>query len=107
MESLDNFFLKMQDERVWNTMEYGWLPLVLVDKSRSPTSEFKSKQEWNILDNEGSKANTKALYCIFNGISHNEFHKIIATCKYAKEDWGIVLVTQEDTSIVKSSKLQS
>ena len=46
-------------------VEYGWLPLVLVDKNGSPSNELKPKQDWNRLDNEGSEANAKTLYYMY------------------------------------------
>lgn len=65
-------------------MEYGWLTLILVVENGISIYETKSKQEEDKLDNEGSEANAKTLYCIFNGVSDDEFSRI--TCKYAKED---------------------
>lgn len=46
--------------------------------------ELKPKSEWDILDNEGSETNARALYNIFNGVSLDKFCKI-ATYKRAKE----------------------
>ena len=63
-------------------MEYG-APLKLGLNGKS-TSEFKSKQEWDKLNNEESKANAQALISIFNGVCPNKYRKI-ANCTYAKE----------------------
>lgn len=53
------------------------------------TSELKPKQEWEKLDNEGSKANVKVLFSIFNGVCPDEFCSI-ANCTCAKEAWDIL-----------------
>lgn len=53
------------------------------------TGELKPKQEWDKLDNEGSKANVKVFICIFNGVCHDEFCRI-ANCTCAKEAWDIL-----------------
>ena len=55
----------MQGERNWNTMEYAWLPPVLVDKNGS-SSSILPKKKWNKLDNEGSETNVIALCYIFS-----------------------------------------
>ncbi|KAL6315963.1 hypothetical protein AAG906_014888 [Vitis piasezkii] len=53
------------------------------------------------IDNEGSKANARALFSIFNGACPNEFPKI-ANCKRAKEAWEILQVTHEVRKILRS-----
>ena len=53
------------------------------------------------VDNEGSEANTRALFNIFNGVYSNR----IANCKGAKEAWDILQVTHEGMSTIKISKL--
>ena len=70
------FFLKIHGERVWNTVEYGWLPLISIDTNSTSIGELKPKKK---LDDEGSEANAKSLYYIFNGVNSNESRKI-ATC---------------------------
>ena len=69
------------------------------------TVELKPKQEWDELYNDGSEANARALFSIFNRVSPNEFQKI-ANCTCAKEVEDILKVTHEGTSIVKVPKLQ-
>ena len=51
------FFLKMQGERVWNSIEYGWGPPLILDAQGRSTGELKPKHEWDKVDNEGSEAN--------------------------------------------------
>ena len=86
-------------------MEYGWGSSLKLDVTGRSTGELKPKQEWDKLDNEGSEANARALFSIFNGASPHEFRRI-GTCKRAKETWDILQVTHEGTSVVKLSKLQ-
>ena len=39
------FFLIMQGERVWNSVEYGWGPPLILDAQGKSTRELKSKHE--------------------------------------------------------------
>lgn len=57
------------------------------------------------LDNEGSEANARALFSIFNGVCPNKFIKI-ANSTHAKETWNMLQVTHEGTYAMKLSKLQ-
>lgn len=68
---------------------YGWGPPLKLDVNGTSTSELKPKEEWDKLDNEGSKANIKVLFSIFNGVSPDEFCRI-ANCTCAKEAWDIL-----------------
>lgn len=60
------FFLKMQGERVWDTVEYGWGPSLIIDAQGISTGELKPKHEQDKADNEGSEADAKTLFSIFN-----------------------------------------
>ena len=82
-------FLKMQGERVWNSVEYGWGPLFILDAQGRSIRELKSKHEWDKADNEGSKANAKTLFSIFNKVCPYQIRRI-ANCKHAKETWNIL-----------------
>ena len=50
-------FLKSIDERVWNSVEYGW------EKPTTPVSEWQTSQK------EAAAFNSKAMNAIFNAIS--------------------------------------
>ena len=50
-------FLKSIDERVWNSVEYGW------EKPTTPISEWQTSQK------EVAAFNSKAMNAIFNAIS--------------------------------------
>ena len=78
------FFLKMKGEKVWNLVEYGWGPLLILDAQGRSTGELKSKNECDKINNEGSKANVRLLFSIFNGVCPNKLC-MIANCKCAKE----------------------
>ena len=54
-------FLKSIDERVWNSVEYGW------EKSTTLVSERQTSQK------EAATFNRKAMNAIFNAISMEEF----------------------------------
>ena len=57
-------FLKSIDERVWNSVEYGW------KKPTTPVSEWQTSQK------EAIAFNSKAMNAIFNAISMEEFKRI-------------------------------
>ena len=99
------YFLKMQSEKVWNAVEFGWSPPKVLDREGRPTNVIKPKLEWDRGDNEASENNARAMYSIFNAISTDEFRRI-ATCTSAKEAWDILQVTHKGTNAVKVSKLQ-
>ena len=99
------YFLKMQSEKVWNVVEFGWSPLKVLDREGRSTNVVKPKLEWDRSENEASENNARVMYSIFNAISMNEFCRI-ATCNLAKEAWDILQVTHEGTNVVKMSKLQ-
>ena len=94
------FFIKMQCEWVWNSVEYGWGPPLKLDINGNSTSELKPKNEWDRCENEANEANARAIFSIFNGVSPDEF-KRIANYTRAKDAWEILKVTHEGTSIVK------
>ncbi|RVW79773.1 hypothetical protein CK203_058214 [Vitis vinifera] len=99
------YFLKMESEKVWNAVEFGWSPPKVLDKEGRPINIIKPKLEWDRGDNEASENNVRAMYSIFNAIRTDEFHGI-ATCTSAKKAWDILQVTHEGTNAVKVSKLQ-
>ena len=39
------FFLKMKGERVWNSIEYGWGPPLILDTQGRSIGELKPKKE--------------------------------------------------------------
>ena len=57
-------FLKLIDERVWNSVEYGW------EKSTTPISEWQTSQK------EAAAFNSKTMNAIFNVVSMEEFKRI-------------------------------
>ena len=78
------FFLKMQGKKIWNLVEYGQGPPLILDAKGRSTNELKPKNEWDKANNEGIEANVRALFSIFNGVYPNEFCKI-TNCKHTKE----------------------
>ena len=57
-------FLKSIDERVWNSVEYGW------EKPTTPVSEWQTSQK------EATAFNSKAMNAIFNVVSMEEFKRV-------------------------------
>ena len=41
------YFLKMQSEKVWNAVEFGWSPPKVLDREGRPTNVIKPKLEWD------------------------------------------------------------
>ena len=85
-------FLKSINERVWNSIEYGWeKPTTLV--SEQQTSE------------RSSRFNSKAINAIFIAVSMEEF-KRISNAEVAHTAWNILQTVHEGIKAVKISKLQ-
>ena len=86
-------FLKSIDERVWNSVEYGW------EKPTTPVSE------WQISQKEATAFNSKAMNAIFKIVSMKEF-KRISNVEIAHTAWNILQIVHEGTKAVKINKLQ-
>ena len=86
-------FLKSIDERVWNSVEYGWKKL----------TTFVS--EWSNSQKEVSAFNSKAMNAIFNAISMEEF-KGISNVEVTYTTWNILQTVQEGITVIKINKLQ-
>ena len=82
------YFLKIQSEKVWNAIEFGWFPPKVLDREGRP-NVIKPKLEWVRGENEASENNARAMCAIFNAIRIDEFRRI-ATCTSAKEAWDIL-----------------
>ena len=86
-------FLKSIDERVWNSVEYGW------NKSTTSVSE------WLTFQKEAAIFNKKVMNAIFNVVSMEEF-KRISNVEVAHTAWNIIQTVHEGTKAVKINKLQ-
>ena len=85
-------FLKSIDERVWNSIEYGWeKPTTLVN-------------EWQTFQKEAAAFNSKAMNAIFNAVSMEEF-KRISNVKVAHTAWNILQTVYEGIKSIKINKL--
>ena len=82
-------FLKSIDERVWNSVEYGW------EKPTTPVSEWQTSQK------EADAFNSKAM----NAVSMEKF-KRISNVEVAHTAWNILQTVHEGTKAVKINKLQ-
>ena len=86
-------FLKLIDERVWNSVEYGW------EKPTTPVSEWQTSQK------EATVFNSKVMNAIFNVVSIEEF-KRISNVEVAHTVWNILQTVHEGIKAVKINKLQ-
>ena len=86
-------FLKYIDERVWNSIEYGW------DKPITPVSEWETSQK------EAATFSSKTMNAIFNAVYMEEF-KRISNVEVAYTAWNILQTMHEVTKAVKINKLQ-
>ena len=86
-------FLKSIDERVQNSVKYGW------EKPTTPVSECQTSQE------EAATFNSKVMNAIFNAVSMEEF-KRISNIEVAHTAWNILHTVHEGTKAVKINKLQ-
>ena len=85
-------FLKSIDERVWNSVEYGW------EKPTTPVSE------WQASHKEAAAFNSKAMNTIVNAVSMEEF-KRISNFEVAHTAWNILQTVHEGIKAVKINKL--
>ena len=85
-------FLKSTNERVWNSVEYGW------EKPTTPVSEWSTSQK------EATILNSKAMNAIFNAIFMEEFWRI-SNVEVAHTAWKILQAVHEGTKAVKINKL--
>ena len=86
-------FLKSIDERVWNSVEYGW------KKPTTPVSEWLTSQKETVT------FNSKAMNAIFNTVSIEEF-KRISNVEVVHTAWNILQTMHEGTKAIKINKLQ-
>ncbi|CAM8909317.1 unnamed protein product [Rhodiola kirilowii] len=96
-------FLKSQDESVWEAIENGWTPPVVTkDNEVSPLT----KDKWTDAQKMAEAANSKAMNAIFSGVNGKNF-KMIFNCEIAKKAWDILRITQEGTTKVKISRMET
>jgi uncharacterized protein (UPF0335 family) len=98
-------YLKSIDSKTWKVVMKGWEHSVALDKDGNKTTVLKSEDEWTLPEDELSLANSKALNALFNGVDKNMF-RLIKKCDVAKDAWDILRTAHEDTSKVKSSRIQ-
>ena len=95
-------FLISVDEKVWQSVEFGWThPTEVVDTITVP----KPRNKWTKDENERSSHNWKGINALFNSLNQTEFSRVSA-CETAKEIWDTLKTTHEGTSLVKIQKLQ-
>ena len=85
--------LKSIDERVWNSVEYGWEKLTTL------------VSEWQTSQKEAAAFNSKDMNCIFNAVSMEEF-KRISNVEVAHTAWNILQTVHEGIKAIKINKLQ-
>ena len=87
-------FLESIDERVWNSVEYGW------EKPTTPISEWQTSQK------EAAAFNSKAINAIFNAISMEEL-KRISNVEVVHTAWNILQTVHIGTKAVKITNCSS
>ena len=85
--------MKSMDERVWNSVQYGW------EKPTTPVSK------WSMSQKEATAFNSKAMNAIFSYISMEDFRRI-SNVVVAHTVWKILQIVHEITKAVKINKLQ-
>ena len=85
-------FLKSIDERVWNSVEYGW------EKPTTPISE------WSVSQKEATAFNSKVMNATFNAVPMEEFRRI-SNVEVAHTAWKILQTMHDGTKVVKINKL--
>ena len=85
-------FLKSIDERVWNSIEYGW------EKPTTPVSEWQTSQK------ETAAFSSKVMNDTFNAVSMEEFKRIL-NVEIAHTAWNILQAVYEGIKVVKINKL--
>ena len=86
-------FLKSIDERVWNSVEYGW------EKPITPINK------WSTFQKEATVLNSKVMNAIFNVVFMEEF-KRMSNVEVAHTAWNILQTVHKGTKAVKINKLQ-
>ena len=86
-------FLKSIDERVWNSVDYGW------EKPTTPVSEWQTSQK------EEAVFNSKVMNAIFNVVFMEKF-KRISNVEIAHTARNILQTVHEGTKTDKINKLQ-
>ena len=86
-------FLKSINERVWNSVEYGW------EKPITPINE------WSTFQKEATVLNSKVMNAIFNVVFMEEF-KRMSNVEVAHTAWNILQTVHKGTKAVKINKLQ-
>ena len=86
-------FPKSINERVWNSVEYGW------EKLTTPVSEWQTSQK------EAATFNSKDMNAIFNVVSMEVF-KRISNVEVAYTAQNILQTVHEGTKAIKIKKLQ-
>ena len=85
-------FLKSIDERVWNSVEYGWEKLTTL------------VSEWQTSQKEATAFNSKVMNAIFNAISMEELKRIL-NVEVAHTAWNILQIVHEGTKAQRQLRL--
>ena len=86
-------FLKSINERMWNSVEYGWEKLTTL------------VSEWSTSQKEVAAFNIKAMNTTFNAVSIEEFRRI-SNVEVAHPTRNILQTMHEGTKAIKINKFQ-
>ncbi|GAA0138380.1 hypothetical protein LIER_34927 [Lithospermum erythrorhizon] len=95
-------FLRSVNTKTWKSVLTGWTAPTVTDNG---VTTVKKQSDWNIVEEELSLGNSKALNAIFCAVDPNIF-KMISSCIVAKEAWEVLQTAYEGTQKVRMSRLE-
>ncbi|KAF7139506.1 hypothetical protein RHSIM_Rhsim07G0003700 [Rhododendron simsii] len=98
-------YLGLMNERVWESIEYGYDPPTVTDTETNET-RLKTYEEFDQTERDNLHYNYQALNAIFCAITDIDCGRI-SKCVIAKEALDILRVAHEDTPAMKYRKLQN
>ncbi|KAE9460220.1 hypothetical protein C3L33_07861, partial [Rhododendron williamsianum] len=98
-------FLRLMNERVWESIEYGYEAPTVTDTDTNET-RLKTYAEFDQTERDNLCYNYQALNAIFCAVTETDFVRI-SKCEIAKEALDILRVAHEDTPTMKYTKLQN
>lgn len=70
--------IQSNDRKIWSLIEDGYTPPTKLIEEKMVQ---KPHSEWNEKDSALANLNSKAIRCIINGLTSNEFHNVMnITC---------------------------
>jgi len=94
-------FIKTEDYELWNIVSKGpYVPITTIDGKVVKKTKYQYPQE----DFVKLSKTYKGMHILYCGLDGNEYNHICA-CELAKEIWDKLVVTYEETSQVRETKI--